>query len=111
MYVSGMSGTVWTETIRTPDQLDHMIYPRLLALAERAWHKASWEHEKNGPKRQEMKRKDWEQFVNTLGYKELRRLDEKNIAYRVPPPGAKYVTVNIAVNVSSFSVRGRAECV
>ncbi|KAK3755736.1 hypothetical protein QZH41_007466 [Actinostola sp. cb2023] len=86
--IVGMSGAVWTETIRTPDELDSMIYPRLLALAERAWCKSAWESEINVARREEMKRKDWGRFVNTLGYKELSRLDKLNVAYRVPPPGA-----------------------
>ena len=31
-----MQGQVWSETIRTSGQLDYMVFPRLLALAERA---------------------------------------------------------------------------
>ena len=73
-----------------------MIYPRLLALAERAWHKADFET--NGLKVEERKRLErieWEKFANTLGHKELKRLDEAfgdikdGVFYRVPPPGAR----------------------
>ena len=38
-----MQGHLWSETVRKSEQLDDMIFPRLLALAERAWHKSSWE--------------------------------------------------------------------
>ena len=86
----GMSGALWTETIRTSEELDSMVFPRLLALAERAWHKADWENIQGDVRRERMKRKDWELFVNTLGHKELSRLDELNVAYRIPPPGARY---------------------
>ena len=82
-----MAGALWSETVRTPEQLHSMIFPRILALAERAWHKASWETEKDLVKRKSLKKKDWEEFANTLGYKELARLDKMNINYRVPPPG------------------------
>ena len=82
-----MAGALWSETVRTPEQLHSMIYPRLLALAERAWHKAPWETEKDQTKRNLMKDKDWKRFANTLGHKELARLDKMNINYHIPPPG------------------------
>ena len=81
--------------MRTSENFDSMIFPRLLALAERAWHKA--EFEENGISDEERKRRehvDWEKFANTLGYKELSRLDELGIQFRVPPPGARYCIAN-----------------
>lgn len=82
-----MAGALWSETVRNGTQLQSMIFPRLLALAERAWHKASWENNADEAAR----KKDWEQFANTLGYKELSRLDEMGISYHIPPPGARLV--------------------
>lgn len=35
--VAGVEATVWTETIRTPEELSYMLLPRLAALAEVAW--------------------------------------------------------------------------
>ena len=32
---------------------------------------------------------DWEIFANTLGYRELARLDKHDVKYRVPVPGAR----------------------
>ena len=86
--VSGMSGAFWSETVRTPEQLHSLIYPRLLALAERAWHKADWETVTDKTARDKAQAEDWERFSNTLGYKELARLDKQNIKYHLPPPGA-----------------------
>lgn len=86
--VSGMSGAFWGETVRTPEQLHSLIYPRLLALAERAWHKAEWENVTDKTARDKAQAEDWERFSNTLGYKELARLDKQNIKYHLPPPGA-----------------------
>ena len=38
-----MQGHLWTETVRNAEDQDEMIWPRILALAERAWHKSNWE--------------------------------------------------------------------
>ena len=35
--VRGVQGNLWTEYVATPDHAEHMLYPRLLALAEIAW--------------------------------------------------------------------------
>lgn len=82
----GIEGTVWSELIRTADQLDSMIFPRLLAIAERAWNKAPWADNSGYAARQRAIDSEWVNFANTLGYKELKRLDLVGIAYRIPPP-------------------------
>src|SRR5690606_27909606 len=41
--VAGMQGQLWSETIRGDAVAQYMLYPRLLILAERAWHRAAWE--------------------------------------------------------------------
>lgn len=33
----------WAETVRTEEQFEGMVFPRLLGVAERAWHRAPWE--------------------------------------------------------------------
>ena len=86
--VLGVQGQLWTELVRTPDQMDFMIYPRLLCVAERGWHKASWEDEEDADKRREGQNGDWDVFAYTLGRRELARLDKMGVAYRLPPPGA-----------------------
>ncbi|MEO3781792.1 beta-N-acetylhexosaminidase [Actinocorallia sp. B10E7] len=39
--VVGIEAPLWTETLTTPDDLDHMLYPRLPGLAEVAWSPAA----------------------------------------------------------------------
>lgn len=100
--VMGLEAALWGETIRTDEQLEYMAFPRLLSLAERAWHRASWEPmdgmnvaaviDTAGLTR------DWERFANTLGYKELPRLDQDGIAYRVEVPGARIKDGVLEVN-------------
>ncbi|MBY0419794.1 MAG: carbohydate-binding domain-containing protein, partial [Pararheinheimera sp.] len=83
--ILGIQGQIWTETIRTPVQLEQMLYPRLLALAERAWHKAEWEGAEPDT---EVRQQDWQRFGWTLTQKELPRLAEAGVALYLPPPGA-----------------------
>ena len=85
--IIGMQAHIWSETVRTEDQLFYMLFPRVLAVAERSWHKASFE---NGPaNKKELRNVQWKTFANILGHKELGRLDDMGINYRVPLPGAK----------------------
>ena len=85
-----MAGAIWAETIRTPSQFQSMIFPRVLAVAERSWHREAWEDQRNKLHRNRMKKASWEKFANTLGYKELARLDKLGINYHIPVPGARY---------------------
>ena len=87
--LSGMQGHLWTEAVRTAEQMYGMIFPRMMALAERAWHKASWEDISDKKDRDAKRDGDWVEFANALGYRELSRLDKMGVAYRVPPPGAR----------------------
>ena len=86
---SGVEAAIWGETIRTADHMYTMLFPRLLALAERAWHKASWEEVNDEKLRDRERSGDWVRFANTLGYRELGRLDKMDLPYRVPPPAAR----------------------
>ncbi|CAH3143871.1 unnamed protein product [Pocillopora meandrina] len=110
--IIGLAGVIWSETIRTPSQFQSMTFPRLLAVAERAWHQDLWENERNKVKRNKMKNKSWAMFANTLGYKELARLDELGIAYRIPPPGARIDNGVLSTNVAfpGLSVECSIDC-
>lgn len=49
--IKGIQASMWTEFINSPEELNYMIFPRLAALAERAWSK----HDK-----------EWSGFVRRL---------------------------------------------
>jgi len=87
--IAGMQSQLFSETARLPTHFQSMVFPRLLAVAERAWHRAAWEQPQSVINREAEMNADWQRFANTLAYKELRRLDNIGIAYRVPPPGAR----------------------
>ena len=105
---TGMSGTMFSETIRTSENMDYMIFPRLLALAERAWHTAEFE---NGPGNEEAFDKDWSAFAKAVGLREFERLDNLNIAFRIPPPGATYVLKSKTFFYFLLSIRCIVLCI
>jgi len=88
-HIVGLEASLWTEMLRTPEQLDYMLFPRLLAVAERAWHEADWQTAHTGSLMRSQRARDWEEFANTVGYRELRNLELRGIKYRLPPPGVR----------------------
>tara|TARA_R110002126_G_scaffold98045_44_gene228274 strand:- start:5601 stop:8165 length:2565 start_codon:yes stop_codon:yes gene_type:complete len=95
-HMLGIQGQLWSETIRTAAQLEQMLYPRLIALAERAWHKAAWEPAKTSA----AAREDWQQFSQRLTFVELPRLQQSNSQHYLPPPGAIRAEGKIKANVA-----------
>ncbi|XP_076081932.1 chitobiase-like [Mytilus galloprovincialis] len=83
--IVGVQAHMWTALAQTTDQLEYMMFPRLIAFAERAWHHAASWHETNNVTDME---REWIEFINHLVYKEFPKLDKLNVHYRIPPPGA-----------------------
>ncbi|MGP9799805.1 family 20 glycosylhydrolase [Rheinheimera sp. NSM] len=96
--ILGIQGQLWSETVRTAEQLEQMIYPRMLALAERAWHKAAWEQSNNLQQAQQQRQRDWHSFAARLGQIELARLANNGSSFYLPPPGAITTAAGIKVN-------------
>lgn len=93
--ILGMQGQVWTETIRTAEQLEAMLYPRLIALAERAWHKAAWEG--TTPDTQ-ARHQDFASFAHTLVERELPKLEAAGVTVHLLPPGARIADGKLHAN-------------
>jgi len=102
-----MQGQIWSETVRTPEQLDYMVFPRLLALAERAWSRASWEldyvpgrtfSDSTNIVDKDAVDADYALFAAALGHKELKKLDAAGIHYRVSVPGASTSSGQLIMN-------------
>jgi hexosaminidase len=88
--IVGLQGALWAETVKGPERMDYMIFPRLLGLAERAWAQdPAWATEKDPAKSKEAYQVAWSNFLNVLGKRELPRLTYYNggYDYRVPKPG------------------------
>ncbi len=69
VHVLGAQANVWTEYIKTPDYVEYMVFPRLLALAEVVW----------TPRAQ----RDWDDFTRRLP-SQFRLLDSHDVNYRIP---------------------------
>ncbi|WP_316841678.1 family 20 glycosylhydrolase [Pedobacter gandavensis] len=89
--IIGLQGLLWSETIKGAKDLEYMIMPKLLGLAERAWATDPiWANEPDSIKRKQLYNRAWSEFVNVVGKKELPRIDAafNSMNYRLPPAGA-----------------------
>ena len=109
----GIQGQLWSENVRTDQIAEYKIFPRVIALAERAWHKAGWAvpynysgavYDQNSntftPDKRAERDVKWKLFSNTLGQKELPKLDLAGITYRLPTVGAKVEQQMLYANVA-----------
>jgi len=108
--IPGVQGLLWAEAITSPAEMEYLLLPKLLGLAERAWSKdPSWAREKDSTKAQALYQQAWTQFVNVLGKRELPRLDYYNggYQYRIPTPGirAENGTVSMNTQLPGFIIR------
>ncbi|KGK00997.1 family 20 glycosylhydrolase [Thalassotalea sp. ND16A] len=107
----GVQGQLWSENTRNDDLAEYKIFPRLFALAERAWHKPQWAVPYNyaGQKydqssasftndKRELRDQQWADFANTMSNKELAKLDKADIFYRIPTVGGKIIDGKLHIN-------------
>src|SRR3546814_7270320 len=95
--IAGVQAQLWSETLRTDAGVEYMLFPRLLALAERGWSAAPWTPPYRpgasydwGDKRVDAAAlaAGWRDFAGRVAA-QFPRLDAMGIAYRVAPPGAR----------------------
>jgi hexosaminidase len=97
----GIQGQLWSENTRSDEMAEHKVYPRLLALAERAWYLPNWAvpYDYQGTQYsqktqffttelQNKRDQSWHLFANVLGKKEFVKLELSGIDYRLPTVGA-----------------------
>ena len=88
--ILGIQGQIWSETLRDEASLFYMMFPKFISLAERAW---SAEDEWESSDREDVyntQARSWNYLVNTIGQRDLKRLDhiQGGVPYRIPLPGA-----------------------
>jgi len=96
----GIQGQMWSETLTNKSNLQYMLFPKMLALAERAWSSTKdWD---NATHRDIIAKQQpyWNEFTNRLGQLHLPTLDEQAIDYRLPLPGAIIENDTLYANVS-----------
>ncbi len=92
--IIGLQGCLWSETLTEDGRLEHMLLPKLLGLAERAWAPDPlWATMTDGPLSDRLHQEDWTRFLNILGQRELPRLalQKSALRFRIPAPGLKVV--------------------
>lgn len=104
--IAGIQAQLWSETVRTDAQVDYMLFPRLLALAERAWAPARWtpDYRPGQSYAWHDPRVDraalsagWRDFAGRVSVQFL-PLERMGVAYRVAPPGARIVGGKLEAN-------------
>ncbi|TKB44550.1 family 20 glycosylhydrolase [Thalassotalea mangrovi] len=107
----GIQGQLWSENTRSDDLSEYKIFPRLLALAERAWHSPEWAlpYDHNGQiydrdshkisqQQHQQRRQQWSNFAATLANKEFAKLELADIHYRIPTAGGKIENGRLQIN-------------
>jgi hexosaminidase len=108
--ILGLQGCLWGENIKTTERMEYMIFPSILSLAERNWATdPKWATEPDTAKSKVLYQQAWSSFVNTMGKRELPRLDYLNggYDYRIPKPGIVLQNGRYAVNIQfpGFTIR------
>ncbi|HEX4415923.1 MAG TPA: family 20 glycosylhydrolase [Lacipirellulaceae bacterium] len=101
-HILGIQGELWSENLRSEENLEYMAYPRMIALAERGWAKSpQWASIRDAAPRRAELETAWNRFANRLGQRELPRLDyfAGGMKYRLPPPGAVVRKARLEANV------------
>ncbi len=70
-YIIGGQGNIWTEYMKTPDKVEYMALPRMLAIAEAVW---------SSPEN-----RDFDNFRLRLAAN-LLRLEQQKVNFRIPEP-------------------------
>lgn len=99
--ILGIQGQLWTENTKSAAMAEYLLFPRLLAVAERAWAQdPTWAQTAEATKRNQLFLTSWNEFANRLGQRELPRLDylANSIGYRLPPPGVVIINETAFIN-------------
>ena len=107
--IAGIQGQIWTEVIRSPETLEYMIYPRLFALAERAWSPTPWAKQATEALAgkpdavsavKEQQYAGFSAFAEQLVSYQLKQLADRQVNFRLPPPGVKVESGTVNVNAA-----------
>lgn len=103
---AGAQAQLWSETVRRDSIADYMLFPRLIAFAERAWRQAPWEPPyragtsysySDGKVDLAAVKRDWSAFATKMPV-HLEELERARIMYRLAPPGARIVDGTLHAN-------------
>jgi len=99
--IIGYQANLWTEYVRTPEQVEHMLYPRLSAVAENTWSAAS--------------HRNWQSFLSRIAV-QLRRIRHDGLrpadsafAVQIEPLAADNATGSAAYLPVSFRLSNQSD--
>lgn len=101
--ILGLQGQLWSENMTSPELMEYLAFPKLLGLAERAWSpQPEWAEISETEARKTAQNDEWNYFANSLGHRELARLDSLagGVHYRIPPPGAELAEGVLRANIA-----------
>jgi len=100
--IVGMQGELWSENIRTAEDLEYLAFPKMFGLVERAWAAdPEWATTNDATKAKSLYSNAWSQFVNVVGKQELTKLNyyQGGANFRIPTVGAKQMNGTIHANI------------
>ncbi|RZL99277.1 MAG: beta-N-acetylhexosaminidase, partial [Pedobacter sp.] len=110
LNIIGLQAPLWSEIITTESQLEYLLLPKLLGLAERSWSPSpDWVTHTDAKKAASSYQYAWSEFINVVAKKELPRLDyyAGGFRYRIPTPGLTIEDGKVLANVQlpGFEIR------
>lgn len=94
--IIGVQAQLWGETLRSFDEVQYMLLPKMMGVSERAW-TAMPEWSKNLTDNQ-VYNEARHQYNLKIGTRELPLLKGMGYTFRVGPPGIKLVDGNLMIN-------------
>jgi hexosaminidase len=88
--IMGVSGQLWTETVKSSEMLEYYLFPKMLGYIERAWvGDPAWSEAESEAEMKKKRQEEWNVFVNLIGQREIPRLETilGGINHRIPKPG------------------------
>ena len=110
----GIQAQLWTEVTPNQAHMEYMLFPRLLAFAERAWSYPQWQDDFGQREWFVSREQDWQNFAKSMVVTQFPRLDKAKINYRVPLPGTKWQENRLTLKaslpglISEFSQDGKS---
>ncbi len=101
--ILGIQGQLWSEALTSREKMEYMAFPKLLALSERAWSPhPDWARLEDREESDRFLAVAWNAFANSLGQRELPRLNFLNggVNYRIPLPGAVIEGGRLQANIA-----------
>ncbi len=102
--IIGVSGQVWTETIKSPEMLEYYLFPKMLGYVDRAWGgDPDWSQKGSVSEMKAQRLKEWTIFSNQVGQVEIPKLEVLfgGVNVRLPRPGILISEGKIHANIQN----------